>query len=124
MRKIFALLFIAITTIAISQNTLRPAMINTAGGSGVANGVYFDYTVGEPFIAYGGTSCDSIFSGFQHLAVDTFEVRKATAVANSTTTFCQSGNVLLSAPNGASYVWSNGATTQNITVTSSGNYSV
>jgi len=41
------------------------------------------------------------------------------------TTFCNGGSVILSATSGfASYLWSNGATTQNITVTTSGVYTV
>lgn len=41
------------------------------------------------------------------------------------TTFCKGDNVILSAPAGySSYLWSNGATTQNITVTTSGIYTV
>ena len=38
--------------------------------------------------------------------------------------FCQGGSVQLSAPAAAGYVWSNGATTQNITVSNSGTFSV
>ncbi len=44
--------------------------------------------------------------------------------ASGPTTFCQGGSVTLTASSGASYLWSNGATTQAITVSSSGNYSV
>ncbi|MBL7923217.1 MAG: fibronectin type III domain-containing protein [Bacteroidia bacterium] len=40
------------------------------------------------------------------------------------TTFCQGGSVTLSAPSGYSYTWSNGSTSQQITVGNSGNYSV
>ncbi len=40
------------------------------------------------------------------------------------TTFCQGGNVTLTASGGSSYLWSTGATTTSITVTTSGNYSV
>ena len=39
-------------------------------------------------------------------------------------TFCQGNNVVLTASAGSSYSWSNGATTQAITVNSSGNYTV
>jgi hypothetical protein len=38
--------------------------------------------------------------------------------------FCQGGSVQLSAPTADAYLWSNGATTQNITVTASGSFSV
>ncbi|GAB4137753.1 MAG: hypothetical protein Fur0041_12590 [Bacteroidia bacterium] len=47
-----------------------------------------------------------------------------TAVATGSTTFCQGGSVTLDAgayPN-ATYLWSNGATTQSTTVTTSGTY--
>jgi gliding motility-associated-like protein len=45
--------------------------------------------------------------------------------ASDTTTFCAGGNVDLDAGSGfSSYLWSNGATSQTITVDSSGNYSV
>jgi large repetitive protein len=40
------------------------------------------------------------------------------------TTFCEGGSVTLTAPAGFSYAWSNGATTQSITVSASGSYSV
>lgn len=45
--------------------------------------------------------------------------------ANGPVEFCEGGSVILSAtPGYASYLWSNGMTTQNITVTASGTYSV
>lgn len=45
--------------------------------------------------------------------------------ANGLTQFCEGGSVQLSAPDGyAAYLWSNGASTQNITVAASGDYSV
>jgi hypothetical protein len=43
---------------------------------------------------------------------------------NGNTTFCAGGSVMLVAPPADSYVWSNGATTQTIPVTTAGNYSV
>ncbi len=47
----------------------------------------------------------------------------ANIIANGPTTFCQGGSVTLSANTGSAYLWSNGATTQNITVSTSGSYS-
>lgn len=44
--------------------------------------------------------------------------------ANGNTTFCAGGSVMLVAPPADSYVWSNGATTQTIPVTTAGNYFV
>ncbi|RYE20505.1 MAG: T9SS type A sorting domain-containing protein [Sphingobacteriales bacterium] len=47
-----------------------------------------------------------------------------TVAASGATTFCQGGSVTLTATQGNSYLWSNGATTQSITVNTSGNYAV
>lgn len=44
--------------------------------------------------------------------------------ANGPTVFCTGGDVVLSAPSATSYNWSNGSTTQTITVTASGSYTV
>lgn len=107
-----------------AQNNLIPAMINAAGGSGDVGGVHYDWSVGEPITLFGGATCDSIFSGFQHCAVDTHRVRTTTITAAGVTTFCLNDNVQLNSPIGSSYYWSNGATTQNITVSQTGNYFV
>ena len=48
----------------------------------------------------------------------------ANITAGGPTTFCQGDSVQLSANSASSYLWSNGTTTQNIMVTSTGNYSV
>ncbi len=47
-----------------------------------------------------------------------------TISAGSATTFCQGGSVTLTASTASSYLWSNAATTQSISVSSAGNYSV
>jgi predicted transcriptional regulator len=49
---------------------------------------------------------------------------QATVSAGGATTFCQGGTVVLNAAGGTSFLWNNGATTQNISVTTPGNYSV
>ncbi|MFZ4520108.1 MAG: HYR domain-containing protein [Bacteroidales bacterium] len=48
----------------------------------------------------------------------------ATITAGGPTTFCSGGSVVLTASGGASYLWSNAAATQAITVTTSGSYTV
>ena len=68
------------------------------------------------------TSCVSALRSPVTLTITS--VPGATASASGPTTFCQGGNVMLTASSGTSYLWSNGATTQSITVTTSGNYSV
>lgn len=44
--------------------------------------------------------------------------------ASGSTSFCQGGSVSLTASSATNYLWSNGATTQSITVSQSGNYAV
>ncbi len=44
--------------------------------------------------------------------------------ASGPTTFCQGGTVVLSAPESAGYLWSNGAEARSITVNTAGNYTV
>ena len=48
----------------------------------------------------------------------------ASITPSGATTFCQGGSVTLTANNGTAYLWSNGATTQSITVSTSGNFTV
>jgi hypothetical protein len=47
-----------------------------------------------------------------------------TITAGGATTFCTGGSVTLSAPAGFSYLWSNNATTQSITASTAGSYTV
>ena len=47
-----------------------------------------------------------------------------TATISGNTTFCEGQNTSLTASGGASYLWNNGATSQNITVSNGGAYSV
>ncbi len=54
----------------------------------------------------------------------TVSVPAASITPLGPTTFCQGSNVTLSANAGSSYLWSTGATTQNITTTTAGNYIV
>lgn len=49
---------------------------------------------------------------------------QANISANGPTSFCQGGNVNLTASAGTTYLWSNGATSQSISVTTSGTYTV
>ncbi len=44
--------------------------------------------------------------------------------ASGPTSFCAGGSVTLSAPTSAAYLWSNGSTTQSITVTTAGSFTV
>jgi hypothetical protein len=56
--------------------------------------------------------------------INVIALPNATITPSGPTTFCSGGSVTLSVPMSASYLWSNGATTQTILVTSGGSYSV
>ncbi|MES2389554.1 MAG: hypothetical protein V4543_16235, partial [Bacteroidota bacterium] len=49
---------------------------------------------------------------------------KPTVSLNGPASFCTGGSLTLTAPGGYAYIWSNGATSQSITVSGSGSYSV
>jgi hypothetical protein len=66
------------------------------------------------------TLCESATRTAVMLTINT--VPGATASAGGPTTFCQGGSVVLTASSGTTYSWSNGATSQSITVTTAGNY--
>ena len=87
--------------------TTQSIIVNSAGS----------YTV----TGYTSAGC-SAQSGAALVTVNALPV--ATVTASGTTTLCQGDSVVLSAPAGYSYAWSNGATTQSITVTQAGNYTV
>ncbi|MFN5323547.1 MAG: T9SS type A sorting domain-containing protein [Bacteroidota bacterium] len=59
-----------------------------------------------------------------YIVVNNNTVPTANITASGSTTFCAGGSVTLTASPSNSYLWSNGATTQSITATTSGNYTV
>jgi len=83
-----------------------------------------------PTVPYSHTNCsygdmtdlitDPIYPFFQ----STCTITTPTISAGGPTTFCAGGNVTLTSSAGTSYLWSNGATTQNINITTSGSYTV
>ena len=72
---------------------------------------------------------DGFSSGFgsadniKYKAIESCNLQ-ASISANGNTTFCQGGSVTLTASSGSSYLWSNGQTSQSITVIQTGTYSV
>ena len=56
------------------------------------------------------------------VSVDNFSANTPQISANGPITFCQGGNVMLSASGGTTYNWSNGTQQSGITVSQSGNY--
>jgi hypothetical protein len=68
-----------------------------------------------------GSGCTSTSTPV-NVTVNTIPV--TTITASGPTAFCQGSNVVLTATAGNSYLWSNGATTQSITVTNTGSFTV
>jgi gliding motility-associated-like protein len=79
---------------------------------------------------YPGTNCsygnltdlmsDPIYPFFQSTCTAT----TPTITASGPTSFCTGGSVTLTSSSGSAYLWSDGATTQSIVITTSGSYSV
>jgi len=67
--------------------------------------------------------CQSVSSDATVVTVNAIPA-KPTITAGGPTTFCAGGNVVLTSSPGASYLWSNGATTSSITAVAAGNYTV
>ncbi len=69
------------------------------------------------------SGCQSAVSAPTIVTVNAVPVTP-TITTSGPTTFCAGGGVTLTSNSGTGYLWSNGATTQSINVTASGNYSV
>ena len=68
------------------------------------------------------TSCESALRTAVTLTINA--TQPAAITAGGPLSFCQGGSVVLTANNGSSWLWSNGATTQSITVNATGNFTV
>mgnify|MGYP005749316913 CR=1 FL=1 len=66
--------------------------------------------------------CSSAYT--QEVSITVNPLPAATITPSGATTFCQGGSVTLTASEGSSYLWSNGATTRSITVSASDSYTV
>jgi uncharacterized protein (TIGR02145 family) len=106
-----------------SQVTLMGSGANTyAWNNGVTNGVAFT-PVNTQTYTVTGTNANGC-SNTAQMTVTVNALPTASISPSGSTTLCAGSSVNLSASNGSSYLWSNGATTQTITASSAGNYSV
>ncbi len=132
------------TPVAVIVNTNPPAAINTSGSTNFCSGqtVTLTSSTGANYLWSNGATTQSVTvsasgnyqvtvtntSGCSSISptksVTVFPTPVATITAGGNTTFCQGGSVLLSAPTGYNYNWSNGSTAQSITVNNSGSFSV
>jgi hypothetical protein len=106
-----------------SQVTLMGSGANAyAWNNGVINGVAFTPANTQTYTVT-GTNANGC-SNTAQVTVTVNALPTASINASGSTTLCAGSSVNLSASNGSSYLWSNGATTQTITASSAGNYSV
>ena len=135
---------IGVVSATINVNTLPTPVITPSGSTTLCDGgsVTLTASTGSSYLWSNGLQTQSITVGnagnysvivtnaagcsttSAPVAVIVNALPSATISANGPTTFCQGGSVTLTASSGTSYAWSNGATTQSITVSATGNYSV
>jgi uncharacterized repeat protein (TIGR01451 family) len=127
----------------ISAPTSACPNANVTASVPFTSGATYNWTVTNAAISNGqGTDVLNFTpngSGDVALTVDVTDANGCSATGNATvtttsfvptitaggpTSFCAGGSVTLTASAGSTYLWSNGAHTQSITVTTSGNYSV
>jgi hypothetical protein len=122
-----------VTANASANTVCAGASVTLTGGGdansytwsgGVTNGVSFAPTATNTYTVTGTNSAN----GCQNIA--TVSITVGTSLdqpivsQSGATTFCQGGNVTLSTSSANSYQWSNGETSQNTTISSSGTYTV
>ena len=111
------------TTLANAQVGGTWSSSDVAVATIAANGVVNGLTAGNATITYTYTNASGCTSNVTTaLVVNALPV--ATVALNGPTTFCAGGSVTLTAPAGMTYAWSTGESTQTITVSTSGNYTV
>lgn len=96
----------------------NPALLSI-NATGLATGV----TLGKDTVGYKVTDGNGCSNGAAYI-LTVVSTPTAAVTADGPTTFCPGGSVKLTASAGDSWLWSNGATTQSISVNESGSYSV
>jgi hypothetical protein len=128
----------------VTSTTAVPTVIVTPGGSTTfcqGGSVTLNATGGTNYLWSNGSTSQSISvstagtysatasnggcsATSSDIVVTVNPAPTATISANGSTTFCVGGQVELTASNGDSYLWSNGVTTQTVTASVAGDYSV
>ncbi len=130
--------FAAVADLMVSDpfNETNPNFLPLAGSPLLLGADFTSPELTDPFFttttyrgAFGDTDWTNCWAEWDPINADystapLVYITKPTVTAGGATTFCQGGSVILSAPVGFQYAWSNGATTQDITVIAGGSYSV
>ncbi len=136
---------IASAATPVTVNAAPSPVINTSGATTFCNGGFVTLTssaTGSTYLWSNGSTTQAInvtasgnysatITGTNGCAVNSTPIivtsvisPAATITASGSTSFCTGGSVTLTANTGSTYLWSNGATTQAITVAASGSYNV
>jgi hypothetical protein len=98
---------------------------NSINIAGATSPTYKATLGGRYTLAVTQNNCQQAISDPIVVSVKTTTINVPVIIVTGPTTFCDGGSVKLTAPAGyTEYQWSNGATTQSITVTTTGEYSV
>lgn len=104
-------------------NLVGPSGFSYLWSDGTVNQTLNTSTSGTYTLRVISGNCTSAASDPVTVVVNTAPSRPTINIVGNTT-LCPGSNMALSAPAGLSYLWSTGATTQNITITSAGIYTV
>jgi len=107
-----------------SDGTGSTTLTDAAGGNN--NGTLVNMNVNTAWVS-GRVSAGTLACNLQLANTVTVTVNPLptpTITANGSTTLCQGGSVTLTASAGSTYLWSTGAATQSITVSTAGSYTV
>ncbi|WP_396159480.1 beta strand repeat-containing protein, partial [Flavobacterium sp.] len=112
---------IAGLTASVSGSGTSWSATRTVVGGDTNGVVTFSIGISDPS---GNTASRTTTTNGSSVTIDTTVPATPTITAGGPTTFCSGGSVVLTSSIGTSYLWSTGATTQSIAVSTSGNYSV
>jgi hypothetical protein len=113
--------------------TPAPSITGTTGGTFSATPAGLSLTAGNGSVNVGASTPGSYLVTYSvggacpsssTVALVINPMPTAAIAASGATSFCQGGSVTLTASGGGTYLWSNGAGSQSITVSAAGNYSV
>ncbi len=92
-------------------------------GNPIANATSSSYNAAAAGV-YSVQVYNGCYAKSSNVSVTTASAPSNTITPSGATTFCQGGSVILNAASGLTYLWSNSATSQSITVSQNGNYKV
>ncbi|MBK7965354.1 MAG: T9SS type A sorting domain-containing protein [Bacteroidetes bacterium] len=134
----------AANAVSVTVKSVTPSTITASGSTTLCTGgsVTLTATTGSTYLWSNGATTKTInasavgnyivsvtqsngcSSTSSSTAVTVGAAPTPTITANGPLNFCTGGNVVLTSSSGTAYLWSNGATTNSITVSTSGNYTV